>query len=806
MFFVKIYRFFKRRKALMYSLLVVSLAVFAFFGLQIKLEEDMSKLLPLGDSNESGVVFTNLKVKDKVFIQMTGQEPEVMAGYIDELMDSIVTCDSLISNTLYKIDADVALSALDYAMEHVPSFIDTSLYDKFDQAIADADATMQHNYEIIMDDETGSKTQMVATDPLNLRTLLLPSIGGGMGFIVVDGHLFSRDSLVVLAFISPAFLAFDSKQSTVLVEHIEKSISDFRTIHPDVEILFHGTPVRSSGNSKMMHKDIFLTIGIALLIILLFLCVSFKSASIIYNNVLPIVYGTLFALACMYWMKGGMSLIALGVGVLILGVAISYCLHIIIHQYFVCDVEKMLKDEAKPVILGCLTTIGAFLGLLFTKSDLLKDFGLFSTLMLLGSTFFTLVFLPQFLSSKDVNYNKAIFKMVDKANDYSYDRNYVMVGLLVIVIIIGIVFTPKVKFDNDLKNIGYLSDELLKSEKLYADKNTNGLLQRYYAVVAPSLDEALDYNETLANSLDSMHKAGVIKNYTPVVSMLFQSENEQNLRIEAWHNYWTPEKIDEAMAAVEKAAVNNGLEPETFDLFRLMLEAEYEPGNLYEEGVLPEGLVCNFIEESDNNDFIIFNATQIDPENMDVIDDQVAQLPHSVVVDPYYYTGKIIDLIHSDFNVTLLVSSLFVLLVLLVSFRNIIVALLAFMPMFLSWYVVQGWMAIFGLQFNLINIIISTFIFGIGVDYSIFVVQGLIAEATGRDSQLLAYHKVAIFFSALVLLVVMVAMFFATHPSISSIGASTLIGMTSTILITYTLQPLVFRLLLKWNYFKKSLK
>lgn len=805
MFFVKIFRFFKQRKALMYMLLIVSMAVFAFFGLQIKLEEDMSKLLPLGDSNESGVVFTNLKVKDKVFIQMKGQSPEVMADYIDELMDSIMICDSIISNTLYRLDADVALSALDYAMEHVPSFVDTSLYDKFDQAIADADATMQHNYEIIMDDETGSKTQMVATDPLNLRSLLMPSIGGGMGFTIIDNHLFSRDSTVALAFLSPRFLSFDSKQSTVLVEHIEKSISEFNVTHPDVEILFHGTPVRSSGNSKMMHKDIFLTIGIALVIILILLCVSFRSAKIIIHNVLPIAYGTFFALACMYWIKGGMSLIALGVGVLILGVAISYCLHIIIHQYFVCDVEKMLKDEAKPVILGCLTTIGAFLGLLFTKSDLLKDFGLFSTLLLVGSTFFSLVFLPQFLSSKEANFNKFIFKIVDKANNYSYDHNYIMVGLLTVVIIIGIVFTPKVKFDNDLKNIGYMSDELLKSEKLYAEKNTNGLLQRYYAVVAPSLDEALDYNETLANALDSLHKAGVIKNYTPIVSKLFQSEKEQNLRIEAWHNYWTPEKIDEAMSAVNKAATDNELDPEMFDLFLSMLEAEYEPGNLYEEGILPEGLVCNFIEES-GDDFIIFNATQIDSVRMDDIDDHVARLSHSVVVDPYYYTGKIIDLIHSDFNVTLLISSLFVLLVLLVSFRNVIVALLAFMPMFLSWYVVQGWMAIFGLQFNLINIIISTFIFGIGVDYSIFVVQGLVAEATGRDSQLLAYHKVAIFFSALVLLVVMAAMFFATHPSISSIGASTLIGMTSTILITYTLQPLVFRLLLKWNYFKKSLK
>ena len=45
--------------------------------------------------------------------------------------------------------------------------------------------------------------------------------------------------------------------------------------------------------------------------------------------------------------------------------------------------------------------------------------------------------------------------------------------------------------------------------------------------------------------------------------------------------------------------------------------------------------------------------------------------------------------------------------------------------MFISWYVMQGYMAIFNLEFNLINIVISTFIYGIGVDYSIFVMEGL---------------------------------------------------------------------------------
>ena len=132
-------------------------------------------------------------------------------------------------------------------------------------------------------------------------------------------------------------------------------------------------------------------------------------------------------------------------------------------------------------------------------------------------------------------------------------------------------------------------------------------------------------------------------------------------------------------------------------------------------------------------------------------------------------------------------------------------ALLAFLPMWISWYVVQGWMAIFGLEFNLLNIVISTFIFGVGVDYSIFVMQGLLSGARGKDDKLLQYHKTAIFFSAFVLLVVILSLLLARHPAIRSIGWCSLIGMGSTILITYTLQPLLFRLLMRIPMIHKSI-
>ncbi len=789
----------------MYTLMMVSSVAFVFFGLKAKYEEDMSKLLPSSGSSDSGLVFGNLKVKDKIFLQMIGREPEVMAGYLDELMDSILVCDDDIANTLYKMDAETALSGLDYALEHVPSFVDPALYNEFDEAIGKATETMGKNYELIMNDETGSITQMVCTDPLDLRSLLLPPMNEGLGYTMIDGHLFSSDSTMILAFISPGFQSFDSKQCTKLVNRIEGITAAFMASHPDVEVMLHGAPLRSVNNSRMMHHDIFLTIGIALVVILVMLCFSFNSLKIIWQNVFPLAYGTFFALSCMYWIKGGMSLMALGVGVIILGVGISYCLHVIIHHRFVGNVEKMLSDEAKPVCLGCLTTIGAFLGLLFTKSELLKDFGLFATFLLVGSTFFALVFLPHFLDDKDTGYNPKVFRLIDRVNAFPFDRNPIIIGVLVVVIVVGFIFTPKVQFDNNMKNISYEGPALRKAQELYAEKGNKGMAQRYYAVAAPTLDEALEANKLLSEKLDSIHAKGDIASYTPVVAMLFQSEDEQQRRIAAWNAYWSEEKVEEAMNAIAEAARANDLDPDLFELFRQMVENDYEPGDLYNEGIVPEGLLCNFIEESDGK-FLIFNSTQMNPEGKQHVDDMVADLPHAVVVDPFYYMGNMITLIHNDFNVTLMVSSVFVFIVLLLSFRNIIVALLAFLPMFLSWYVVQGWMAIFGLQFNLINIIISTFIFGIGVDYSIFVVQGMIADATGKDDKLIGYHKVAILFSAITLFIVMVAMLCAKHPAIKSIGISTLIGMLSTIFITYSLQPLIFRWLLKTKWFKKTLK
>ena len=116
--------------------------------------------------------------------------------------------------------------------------------------------------------------------------------------------------------------------------------------------------------------------------------------------------------------------------------------------------------------------------------------------------------------------------------------------------------------------------------------------------------------------------------------------------------------------------------------------------------------------------------------------------------------------------------------------------------MFLSWQIVLGIMGLFVREFNLINIVISTFIFGIGVDYSIFIMDGLLSDFRVKKN-VLVYHKTAIIFSAFTLIVSISSLLFATHPAVKSIGISTLIGMSSAVLISYSLEPFLFYWLIK---------
>lgn len=812
-----LYHFFEKNRVLMYALMLVSTLVFVYFGLKLEYEENIVKLLPKSqNAAASEMAFENLRVKDKIFIEFVGKEqvllPEDLAVYSDDFFATLLEQDTAthyIDNVLQVIDDDMMVMALDYALTNVPAFVDAPCYAKFD-SLLQRDVVAQQmvvNKSLVDNDEEGSATTMVAQDPAALRLALLDTgkelLNGMGGYKIIDSHLYSPDSTTLVAFLSPNFNSFDSKAGTSLIDMLEENIEVFCEANPDVEILFHGAPVQSVFNSRQIKGDLLLTVGISLIIICIVIGWCFKNKSTMFMLLVPIIYGVFMALACMYWLKGDMSLMALGIGAIIMGVALSYCLHVLTHYKYMDDPVQIIKDQATPVFLGCLTTIGAFLGLLFTESELLQDFGLFASFAMMGTTFFALVFLPHFFKKGGSKRSEKAFAILDKINSYPIDRKR-WLRIVVEVICVVTLFTASwVTFDSDLRNIGYNEPKVIRSQQLYADKIYGNNASMYYAVAAEDLDEALFYNNALVETLDSLSQDSTIISYTKT-TQLFIPTDVQEERIAMWREYWSEQRVAEVRQIITSTANANNLPAEMFAPFYAMIEADYEPASLYDAEVFPPELLSNYIEET-NGKFMVFTSVQMKPEVKSVVNDAVAAVPHAIVIDPFYYTSDMVKILNDDFNTILGISSLFVFIILLLSFRSLPIALIAFMPMGLSWYVVQGIMGIFGVQFNLINIVIATFIFGIGVDYSIFVMKGLIAQASGSDQNLLTYHKTAIFFSAFVLIVVVGSLLFATHPAIKSIGVSTLIGMSATILLTYILEPALFRFMMRFKFFAKRI-
>lgn len=822
-FCIKIYRFFRNHRAAFWVSMIALYAFFGYFASKIYLEEDINKLMP-SSKNEDGttkLAFANLRIKDKTFLLFEGKNgasvehiTEICDAFIDSLESRNAAMDStqqVIGNIFYRLPDDLMLDVIDYMSAHLPAYIDTSVYTRLDAMLTypHMKQQMKANHDDLLSPVGSMFPELIQMDPVGLRGLLMEQMkpfteGTAGSYKTLNGHFFVQDSTVCVAFITPMYSATNTGQGSTLFRILNDQIEQFSASAPDVKISYHGTPASGFYNSWRIKSDLKGTIIGSLVLVLIFISICFRNYNTIPLLLLPVVFGTLFGLAAMYFIKGHFSLLALGIGAVVLGVALSYVLHIITHYKYISDPEQVLRDQVKPVCLGCLTTIGSFMGLIFIRTELLQDFGLFAAFAIVGTTFFSLVFLPQFLNPRKNKLNHRAFAIIDRINAYPFDRKKPLLFtiLATAVVCIGFYIAGGTQFDADMHNLGYKAESTSYSENLLRSKTHTGDKQKYFASSGATMEEAIENFEIMAAKLDSLQNIGLVKSYTHT-NQIFVPLHVQQERIDAWKNFWTGERLQLVHDLINKTAPEAGLIPDAFSPFFEFATADYEPDALYEASIIPEGYQSTLMEQSYNDEYLCFTSVRCKNDSIhskesdyNRICEAIVSSPNLLVLDTYYYTTDTLIQLNDDFNVLQWVSMLFVLIVLFFSFHfNIKHTLLGFMPILSSWLIVLGAMVIFDVRFNLINIIISTFIFGIGVDYSIFVMNGLIGGK--ENSRLLGYHKTAIFFSAFILIVTVSSMLFAEHPAIKSVGFSTLVGMISAVVISYVVQPAIFRMINK---------
>ncbi len=809
---LSIYIFFEKRQPALYITFFAIFLLAGWFALQVKFEEDISKILPKDEKIEKlNAVFQNSKFMDKLAVTVSfkdtaaAAQPDSLIAYTDEFVNNIQRkLTPFITKINYKVDDGLALELFGTVSDHLPVYLNEKDYTQIDSLITPAKVkeTLKQNFRTLTSPSGFALKSMISKDPVGITFLglkKLQQLQYDENFELYDNYILTKDRQHLMLFITPAFPPGNTAKNALLIKGLDSLIDNSNC---NVTASYFGATAVSVGNALQLRKDSLLTQGITILFIIVFLGFYFRKKRAPLIILIPVIFGAVFSLAAIYFLKGKISVIALGTGSVVLGIAVNYSLHVFNHYRHTGSIRELIHDLALPMTIGSFTTIGGFLCLQFVESEMLKDLGLFAAFSLIGASLSSLIFLPHFIAGKkEQSSQKAeAFSWIDRIASLRPEYNKYLVIIILGLTILFAFWAGKVEFESDLQNMNFMSPKLKESEKKLNQVNQYALQSVYLVTEGKTLDDALVNNEKLVTQIEKLQGQNIVIKYSGVSSLII-SDSLQKISINRWNNYWTPEKKSALIATLIKEGAALKFKASAFDNFKRLLENVYVPVHREAMAKVRKNFLDDFITEKPGKTTVVTLVKTI-PEKRTEVYKAFENNEHVTVLDKQYLTNRFVQIINADFTKIALMTSLLVFIVLLIVYGRIELTLVSFIPMLITWIWILGIMGMFGIQFNIINIIISALIFGLGDDYSLFIMDGLLQEyKTGKKN--LSSFKSSIILSAVTTLVGLGVLIFAKHPALQSIALISIIGIVCVVIMSQILIPFLFSILIK-NRVKKN--
>jgi uncharacterized protein len=484
--FLHIYRFLKHRIVLRSFLFFGSLIFFVFFASKLKMEEDITGFMPKDPQSERiNFIFKNIAVSDKIILRFgaidtTGSVDKDLlisaAERFSVVFDSITGGKKLVNSVLYKIDSQKFLEISDFIVKNIPFFLEDTDYPRIDSLLtSEKIKTLLESNKKLLVSPAGMvlKANLVA-DPLHLSGHVISKLKDfqvNRQYEIYNDYIFSKKKTDLLCFITVSYPVSATAKNAELVQCLDQAVTNVQqSFRNNLKITYFGAAPVAVTNATQIKRDTLISIIISVVLILLLLGWFFRSGRALLLITFPVVFGTVMSLAALFFIKGSISAIAIGAGSIILGIAINYSLHFMVHLKHEPDSEKTLKEIASPMTIGSITTIGAFLSLLFISADAMRDFGLFASFTLLGTLLFVLIFLPHF-SKLPQKHDRPVFERI---SDFRLGKTKLIMLVLILLTLVFFFFSGNVTFDSDMNKINYMKPEQRKAFNELSSVSTVG--------------------------------------------------------------------------------------------------------------------------------------------------------------------------------------------------------------------------------------------------------------------------------------------------------------------------------------------
>lgn len=797
---VKIFDIVHRHKFLSFLLLFLWAGVALWAVLQLRFEEDITKVLPQNEKTSlTAKVLKQLNFSDKISVIIT-EESEGSFSDMQQLTE--VLCDSLYQSfPQYFTDIQGIVSeeeidqTWEFVNQHLPLFLEEQDYISLERRLQpdSLKALVEGHYRMMLTPAGMVTQQFVRKDPFSLTfkgLQKLQQLNIGTDLTLSQGYLTTSDQQHILFFLNPVYQGSDTEHNTAFVQGLEQLQDQLNQQYKGkASCEFFGAPFISVSNASQIKADILTTVIISLTALCLLLVFFYRSISVPLIAFVPSLFGVLTALAFLYLLKGSISAISISLGAVLLGVTIDYSLHILTHYKVSKDSVELYRSVTIPILLSSITTAISFLCLLFVHSEVMRDLGIFASVGIMVSALLSLLLIPHFYRGNRTIEARKTF--LDRVGAYPFHQNKWVVGACLLFILGSFLAFKEVRFNGDISSVNYLNDRYAQAQQKLETLTDSKYKSLYATAYGNSLEEALEQNYNLHHSLEQMQKDDKLKQFSSLGAIVLP-QKEQQKRLERWRTFWNEERIGQIEQIMTHFAQETGFKASMYAPFFAYLKESPQPiTSLAEYEALSAIPIKDFITEKEGF-YTIANLVKLTQEQRYTFIQQIEKDTPTLIIDRKNISETFLGKLKDDVLSLASYASLTIFFVLLIFFRRIELVLLTLIPIGITGVVTTALMNIFGIEFNVFSMIVCTLVLGHSVDFSIFMTCALQKDySTGKDE--LPVYKVSVLLASITTFLAIGTLIFAKHPALKSIASVSLIGIFSALVITFVFYPSVFK-------------
>lgn len=347
---------------------------------------------------------------------------------------------------------------------------------------------------------------------MSLKDEVLASEVNGRWYVMIRGILSKKGA------------ALASKENAVVQIHqVCDPLEDGET-----RFIYSGTPFHSYKSSTNATQEISLISTVSMTAVLVILLLIFKRPSPILFSIGSILWSSLTAIFATLAIFGKMHILTLVFGTSLIGSCIDYSLHYFINWKgnLACHKGYQVRNHLiKGLSLSLVSTVICYFILVFAPFNLLKQMAVFSMSGIISS-FLTVICIYPFIKVPQEKREIKLLKYYSMPSWYNkkFVGRIAITVMFVFSILILLIFHKNVKIENNLSRLYKMEGREMLNEKEAAQVlqyNPSG----WFIVSGATVEETLQNEENLTARLKKMNagkeKGGFvcITSYVPSVAM-----------------------------------------------------------------------------------------------------------------------------------------------------------------------------------------------------------------------------------------------------------------------------------------------